>query len=119
MEFVKATKIRKRMCIECRVNNCRTCPMSGASREKRTDCDYFIMNYPREAEKIIEQWDKEHPLKTYKDVFMGKFPNAKLNDCGNPKCCAKDLFGVQCRVSASSSATAACTECWNQPYKEE
>ena len=33
-----------------------------------------LTEFPEEAVEIVEQWSKEHPIKTYKDDFLEKFP---------------------------------------------
>lgn len=55
-------------------------------------------------------------VKTYKDVFLGAFPNADMIEKGTPRVCRLYIFGsdtLQCEGNCS------CEDCWNQPYPEE
>ena len=59
----------------------------------------------------VEQWAKEHPVKTYKDKFLEMFPNApegfvhrvSLIELGWVKHCPSDTI---------------CEDCWNREYRE-
>lgn len=63
---------------------------------------------------VLRQWAKEHPpTKTYKDVFLEKLPNTRLDKDGRPVACRNVVFGIVKRC------TADCKDCWNEPYKEE
>lgn len=60
----------------------------------------------------------KHPkkVKTYKDVFLGAFPNADMIEKGTPRVCRLSIFGsdtLQCEGNCS------CEDCWNQAYPEE
>lgn len=50
---------------------------------------------------------------TFKDVFLSKFPEARLYSDGSPLSCRKIIFGKKCPVGMK------CSECWNQPYFDE
>lgn len=56
-------------------------------------CKMFCMGYPEEAEKIVEQWVKEHPFMTNIDKF-------------------KEVFGVNIEDFEYSQGW------WEQEYKE-
>lgn len=62
MEFVKAMKIEKRMCKKYG-EECGNCPISSYHNGKSSACFEYIVEYPEEAEKILERWDKEHAEK--------------------------------------------------------
>ena len=44
-----------------------------------------------ESSAIIDKWCAEHPQKTYLQDFLEKFPNAKLDDDGEPLADACDV----------------------------
>lgn len=62
--------------------------------------------------EIVEEWSKEHPKRTNKEVLFEKFPGTRTNPDGSPTVCAYHLGIVSDRVGCKS-----CSECWNQEYK--
>ena len=81
------------------------------------DCPLYINctrpdNFSDDTDEIVDEWVKEHPIKTYAMDFFEKFPNAAKTDNGLPVCCWTHLYGyeVECR--------GECEECWNQEMKE-
>ena len=68
---------------------------------------------------ILRKWAKEHPNhpnKTYKEVFLEKFPNARvISKSGLPNVCRKAVFDG----FAGFDDCVDCVKCWNEPYKEE
>lgn len=105
-------EMSKRM---CNGTNCEDCPLHKAAN---TVCliglikDYEIKKVAEQLE-VLYEWVKEHPQKTYKEVFLEKLPNAKTDEAGTPITCRDVAFGIVKRC------TTNCTECWNEPYKEE
>lgn len=53
-------------------------------------------------------------VKTYKDVFLEAFPNAKMNE-SVPIFCRDAIFFGKCGCDCEEF----CEFCWNQPYEEE
>lgn len=101
----------KRMC-DC--TNCKDCPVKKVTKQAcligLIRC--FEMEKAAEQLEVLYEWAKEHPVKTYKDVFLEKLPNARLDKDGRPVSCRNEVFGiVKC-------CTADCKDCWNEPYKE-
>lgn len=63
----------------------------------------------------IEEWSKEHPVKTMLQKFKEDHPNAPVNDFGCPLPCPYDLgYTKTCGCSGNS-----CTDCWGREYKED
>lgn len=58
---------------------------------------------------------QEKQLKTRKEVFLEKFPNAKRNSCGQLATCAQNVFGVVVDCCTSKG----CEECWDEPAPDE
>lgn len=104
-------EMSKRMCNSA---NCEDCPLS---KVKDKACLISLIK-EREVKNVAEQlevmyeWVKEHPVKTYKDVFLEKFPNAKMAKKEEPAACRDAVFGIV------RHCTMNCTDCWNEPYKE-
>ena len=73
MDAVEYVKQRKRMC-DCYVN-CGDCPAD----------DYHGCASLNEIPKmvpIVEQWAKEHPVKTRQSEFLKQWPDAEIGDDG-------------------------------------
>ena len=85
-------------------------------------CEFFEPSYTcgvyflsDNADKIVDKWVKEHPVKTYAMDFFEKFPNAPKDKDGKPKTCIKTIYsdvGVSC-----SFGTQSCAKCWEQEMK--
>ena len=95
-----------------------------------TNCDLFKTNakcgknlcdslyFKDSAEEVIEiceRWRKDHPVKTFADVFFEQFPNAKryYNDNRVPEALFTDIYGEE-RKSIENDV-----ELWLQPYPED
>lgn len=70
----------------------------------------------------VEQWAKEHPIKTRQSEFLKMFPNVILNDKGQPSLCAKLLDTTYHRVGGCSLDVDTCQRCmdnfWGQEVEE-
>ena len=90
---------------------CEGCPMvdvwNGA-------CDEALIERTAECEAIIDKWCAEHPQKTYLQDFLEKFPNAKLDDDGDPIADACDVYG-----DVFACEGHLCGECWNTVMPDE
>ena len=102
MEALDFFKARKRMCEATKCNSCKLYHAQGGccitpQYEKIEACE--------EAIAIVEQWVKEHPIKTRQSEFLKLFPGADVGktdgcltlnpcniyekmrkECGAPKC---------------------------------
>ena len=67
-----------------------------------------IYDLPDNADEIVDEWVKEHPLKTYAQDFLEKFPNAMKYNNGQPMYCRANIYGdkPECHMGG-------CEECWN------
>ena len=91
----------KRMCSACR--DCERCPMSM----------YLCTpeDLPDNADKIVDKWISEHPVKTYAMDFFEKFPNAsRMQNGRTPNACVKDLYGI----ASINCLMDTCENCWNR-----
>lgn len=76
LEFLKERGSSYSTCIGCPLEEAKCTLGSGTSVE--------------EYEKIIadvEQWSKEHPLKTRQSVFLEQYPETQLDDTGVVSVC--------------------------------
>lgn len=73
MDAVEYVKQRERMCDY--YVNCGDCPAGNYERCASLD---EIPNLVH----IVEQWAKEHPVKTRQDEFFNQWPDAEIGDDG-------------------------------------
>ena len=71
MEFQEFWKLYKRMCDKH--STCENCPMNGMRFDCNGICVKAIEKNPQQAEQIVEQWTKEHPVVTNGDKFREVF----------------------------------------------
>lgn len=112
MDAVKFYEAMQRMCNE---NSCRSCPLDCECSEfENVDAEFVV--------KTVEQWSKDHPVKTRQSEFLKMFPNANiktitasLSPCvldreENPQRCAKyGYLSISCR----------CIKCRDDYWNEE
>lgn len=115
MDAVEYLKQKNRMTNNCTIA-CNTCPLAIENNNRNLVCANFVRHYIEEAVEIVENWAKEHPAKTYKDVFLEKFPDAKIEKNGVPYPCIIYLFGEKVRPGACGSCS--CTYCWDGEVEE-
>lgn len=76
MDAVEFLRERRRMCNA--QDDCGTCPIGIA-------CDDYFVNHNYSQEKAsgmvstVEQWAKEHPVKTRMSVFLEQWPYARIH----------------------------------------
>ena len=75
MDAVEYVKQRNRMCDY--YVNCNDCPAGDYQ-----GCASIVW-IPKLA-PIVEQWAKEHPVKTRQSEFLKMYPDAKIGDDGLP-----------------------------------
>ena len=75
MDAVEYVKQRERMCNY--YVNCGDCPAGNYGR-----CAY--LNDIPNMVPIVEQWAKEHSVKTRMSEFLKQWPDAKISDDGLP-----------------------------------
>ena len=78
MDAVEYVKQRNRMCDY--YVNCGDCP--AGNYEGCASLDEIPNLVP-----IVEQWAKEHPIKTRQSEFLKMFPNARIESDGMPSIC--------------------------------
>ena len=104
MDAVEYVKQRKRMC-NC-YENCDDCPA----------CDYeecsSLNGIPRMA-PIVEQWAKEHPVKTRQSEFLKQYPDAKISDDGLPSVapCQLDIRLIHGESKKDCEKRGVCNKC--------
>lgn len=76
MDALDFFKARKRMCAATNCNSCKLYHTQGGciitQYEKIDTCEETIA--------IVEQWAKEHPIKTRQSEFLKMFPGADIDE---------------------------------------
>lgn len=81
MDAVEFYKSMKRMCYSGEM--CEKCPLYNNFSEMGSVCDVLLHIEDEEASKvksIVEQWAKDHPVKTRQSEFLRMFPKAEMKD---------------------------------------
>lgn len=115
MDAVEYVKALRRLCIS--QSGCNACQLIGKS-----GCIASNMN--KEAEKavqIVEQWAKDHPVKTRQSEFLKMFPNAPVNRSDGILCidpCAIDCTQKDNKKYCNMTCTACRKDYWNEEVSE-
>ena len=76
MDAVEFYKSMKRMCYSGEM--CEKCPLYNNFSEMGSVCDVLLHITDEKASRvksIVEQWSKDHPIKTRQSEFLKMFPN--------------------------------------------
>ena len=92
--------------------NCIDCILSKANNGRDVDCKMFETRYTDEAVRLVEDWSRNHPQKTYLMDFLEKHPNCRRGDNGIPDSCRDNIYGtnIDCRCTS-------CEKCWHEPME--
>lgn len=113
MDAVKFVKEANRI---CKNRGCTKCPLCKNGACMATCSDVSVKNL-EETVSILEQWSKDHPVKTRLSEFLKRFPNADLTRL-QPCMIEKDKRPMWCGKYADFGANGCCDECryayWNE-----
>lgn len=117
MDAVKFFKVVNRL---CKSQSCKECP---AYKEKTcmVGFDDDSVKSIKETISKVEQWAKDHPVKTRQSEFLKKFPNAYLNTITRLLPCSLDktLKPLRCAKYGYLSITCRCDRCRDDYWNEE
>ena len=108
----------RRICsTDCFCDNCDfkkngTCPLDKT----------FLLSTPSEdIVSSVEQWAKDHPVKTRQSEFLKRFPNADMQRISTLFPCVMDqtIRPTRCVKYESFSSPKKCVECRNDYWHEE
>ena len=117
MDAVKYLKELYRMCSKS--GTCDDCPIYKATGR---NCGLAYNNAEMLAGHvgIVEQWAKEHQVKTHQSVFLERYPNATIDTAGNIGICPAAIEGKNCNDICNGTG---CRECrsnyWNQEVPDD
>ena len=98
----------KRSCKTCIFYNDGYCRLIRSCFGEMNKDDIEFVN------KTILEWCDIHPVKTYKDDFFEKFPNAETTSFGAPPVFINTIHGKIKKCNYEH-----CHDCWNSPMEEE
>lgn len=112
MDAVEFLRDFRRMCLS--YDNCTGCELRGAEcSPMEEDCDH------EKVIRVVEEWAKEHPVKTRLSEFLKLFPNASVTQIdGCPASCIK-IFDLTANCKDSEKCSDCKKKFWLTPIKEE
>lgn len=110
MDAVKYIKALRRLCESKR--KCTECPLLN---KEESYCIVDTGEYAEKAVQIVEQWAKDHPVKTRQSEFLKMFPNAVIDE-DNGILCIKP-----CKIDESIGCTngKGCNDCYRKYWLTE
>lgn len=124
MDAVEYEKYRIKMCKETilKKGGCGACEMYDVVRQRcRTPASVYMKedeDYYKKNVAIVEQWAKDHPVKTRQNEFLKMFPNADLTRL-SPCMIDKDKRIRWCAKYSVFGKSCCCDKCRNDYWNEE
>lgn len=75
MDAVEYVKTQFRLCRS--KDSCSECPLQD---KENCCCIMDTIEYAEKSVRIVEQWAKDHPVKTRQSEFLKTFPNAVIDE---------------------------------------
>lgn len=113
MDVVKFVKSVNRLCKN--QSGCAKCPIWEKGMCMARFGDYSVENIEETISKV-EQWAKEHPVKTRQSEFLKMFPNAKTMG-GVIAICPNDIDSTYRNMEYCDHSF--CEECGKKYWNEE
>lgn len=111
MDAVEYVKTQFRLCKS--KDSCSECPLQD---KENCCCIMDTIEYVEKAVQIVEQWAKEHPVKTRQSEFLKMFPNAKTMG-GVIAICPNDIDSTYRNMEYCDHSF--CEECAKKYWNEE
>lgn len=110
MDAVEYVKTQYRLCRS--KNNCSECPLQD---KENCCCIMDTIEYAEKAVQIVEQWAKDHPVKTRQSEFLKLFPNAAIDEDDGILCIKP------CTIDESIGCTngKGCDDCYRKYWLTE
>ena len=116
MDVLEYFKIKKRMTNKCEMD-CVDCPLYS-NNNKQLGCKRFEMLYPDEAIKIVEKWEKEHPIITNAEKYEQMMKNLLGDDFDIEICPTKSHDVPSCACEKMNNCND-CKKFWNSEYRKK
>lgn len=121
MDFVKFAHDRNRMCNVKRGTGegCKGCPLDEIM-DKKSVCSVWCFQNPEKAIEVVEQWSKEHPMKTRQSVFLEQYPETVLDEGGVVPICPLTLSKAHRNSSGRcKNPKKLCIDCRSEFWMQE
>ena len=104
----------------CKNRGCNVCP-SGKEETCMVGFDDDSIKSIEETVSKVEQWAKDHPVKTRQSEFLKMFPNADLKIITRLSPCSLDgpMKPLRCAKYGYLSITCRCDRCRDDYWNEE
>lgn len=111
MDAVKYLKTLRRLC-----ESKERCPGCVLYNKEDSCCIADIGESAEDTVQIVEQWGKDHPIKTSQSEFLKKFPDAKIGKDG-----ALIIYpcAIEKRLSGKKCGGIFCDDCRREYWLEE
>lgn len=121
MDAVEFLKTVDRLCRA--EEDCSSCPLNGYACDANLKdvARYYTLESVQDMVQKVEQWAKDHPLKTRQSEFLKKFPNADMQKICTLFPCVMDqtIKPTRCVKYESFSSPKKCVECRKDYWHEE
>ena len=119
MDAVEFFKTVNRLCKNQRC--CTECPIHKNGMGCMVNADDDSVKSIEETVSKVEQWAKEHPIKTRQSEFLKLFPNADIQRIYTLFPCVMDqtIRPTRCVKYESFSSPKKCVECRNDYWTDE
>lgn len=107
MDAVEFLKQFNRMCKAYDDDGCKECPAY------RYRCGEGFNGQEEDGVSIVEQWAKEHPVKTRQSEFLKQWPDAETGDDGLPGIapCQLNVELIHGKLQEDCEYRGVCDEC--------
>lgn len=121
MDAVKFFKTAKRLCKDQGCRKCPACKEGVCMVMSMIRLDDNSVKSIEETISKVEQWAKDHPVKTRQSEFLKKFPDAYLSAITRLLPCSLDrtLKPLRCAKYGYLSSTCRCDKCRDDYWNEE
>ena len=114
MDAIEFIRERNRMC-NAHKGSCARCPADGNGCLVSLKSQFCV----NEQVKLVEQWSKEHPLKTRQSVFLEQWPEARIDKTtGVLTICPAELT-KECRDDRGACGAYSIEPCVCEPCRRE
>lgn len=110
-------KEKARLTENCTIS-CGACMLGASNTGENMECYVFENNMPEKAVEIIQEWSNATPIKTIKDDFLEKYPNATLQLGTQIPCVCPKILGYKTNCPNYMTCDYkgyAYDYCWNKP----
>lgn len=102
--------------------NCKKCILGQMASKYEIDCKALELFNPSIAQRMVQNWSKQHEVETNLEIALKQFPNIIINENdGVPYICVRSL-GLEgskyCKMAGTEGLcnnSNYCRECWNMP----